>query len=119
MHSSLCMVLRIDRTTEGRSVVMTLSGHVTLDEMLALRQVLQAEATPMLIIDIRDVIQLNEDGIALLAALEKAGSSGELKENKPAAAKASAAEHDAERERQLAAMVCSLENKEACVMCSG
>ena len=51
--------------------------------------------------------------------LAKAGSSGELKENKPAAAKASAAEHDAERERQLAAMVCSLENKEACVMCSG
>lgn len=53
--------------------------------------------------------------------MAKAGSSGELKENKPAAvaAKASAAEHDAERERQLAAMVCSLENKEACVMCSG
>ncbi len=52
--------------------------------------------------------------------LAKAGSSGELKENKPAAtAKASAAEHDAERERQLAAMVCSLENKDACVMCSG
>lgn len=68
------MVLRIDRTTEGRSVVMTLSGHVALDEMLALRQMLQAETTAVLVIDIGDVIQLNEDGIALLAALEKAGA---------------------------------------------
>lgn len=51
--------------------------------------------------------------------LAKAASGGDLalKENKPQ--KKAAAEPDAERERQLAAMVCSLENKEACVMCSG
>ena len=35
--------------------------------------------------------------------------------------KKTAAEMDAEaeKERQLAAMVCSIENKEACMMCSG
>eukprot|EP00887_Chlorella_sp_A99_P005889 scaffold1.g5889.t1 len=55
--------------------------------------------------------------------LTKGGSSGELlaKENRGAAARKSAAEVDAEleKERQMAAMVCSLENKEACLMCSG
>jgi len=55
--------------------------------------------------------------------LAKAASSGELKENsqvQPSAkAAAAAAQQDAEKERQLAAMVCSLENKEACLMCSG
>lgn len=40
---------------------------------------------------------------------------------KEAPAKKSAADIDEamERERQMAAMVCSLENKEACMMCSG
>ncbi|KAI7835392.1 hypothetical protein COHA_010702 [Chlorella ohadii] len=50
--------------------------------------------------------------------LSKAGSNVELKENKP---KLTAAQLDEEmaRERQMAAMVCSLENKDACLMCSG
>lgn len=51
--------------------------------------------------------------------LSKGGSSSsELKENKP---KKTAAQLDEEmaRERQMAAMVCSLENKDACLMCSG
>jgi hypothetical protein len=34
-----------------------------------------------------------------------------------AAAKAAALDAQLERERQLAAMVCSLENKDACLMC--
>ena len=53
----------------------------------------------------------------------KNASSGELalKENTNKPAKKSAAEMDAdlEKERQMAAMVCSLENKDACLMCSG
>ena len=43
------------------------------------------------------------------------GSSADLKENRPKAAVAV----DEDRERQLAAMVCSLDNKDACLMCSG
>jgi ribonucleoside-diphosphate reductase subunit M1 len=53
----------------------------------------------------------------------KNASSGELslKENTNKPAKKTAAEMDAdlEKERQMAAMVCSLENKDACLMCSG
>jgi ribonucleoside-diphosphate reductase subunit M1 len=50
--------------------------------------------------------------------LSKGGGSVELKENKP---KLTAAQLDEEmaREQQMAAMVCSLENKDACLMCSG
>lgn len=68
------MVLRIDRTTEGGSVVMTLSGHVALEEIVALRQTLRAEAASTLVVDLADVIQLHRDGIALLASLEAAGA---------------------------------------------
>lgn len=38
---------------------------------------------------------------------------------KPTAPALDALDADAERERQLASMVCSIENKDACVMCSG
>ena len=53
--------------------------------------------------------------------LAKAASGGELllKENKPAKLSADQLDAELEKERQLAAMVCSLENKDACVMCSG
>jgi ribonucleoside-diphosphate reductase subunit M1 len=55
--------------------------------------------------------------------LAKADSAGALqaKENVGPVAKKSSEELDAEmeRERAMAAMVCSLENKEACMMCSG
>ena len=45
-----------------------------------------------------------------------------LQENKvvrPAKMTAEEMEEEAARERAMAAMVCSLENKDACVMCSG
>ena len=55
--------------------------------------------------------------------LQRAGSTeSQSKENKSQAKpKKTAAdlEADAAREKQLAAMVCSIENKEACMMCSG
>lgn len=49
----------------------------------------------------------------------KAGTNADLKENKPAKKTATALDDEAERERQLAAMVCSIDNKDACLMCSG
>lgn len=56
-----------------------------------------------------------------LARAESAASDLSAKENVAKPAKKTAADIDAEmeRERQMAAMVCSLENKEACLMCSG
>lgn len=53
--------------------------------------------------------------------LLRSASSDVAKENSKPVAKKTAAEIDAEmeKERQMAAMVCSLENKEACMMCSG
>jgi ribonucleoside-diphosphate reductase subunit M1 len=55
-------------------------------------------------------------------AKENIKAAEQAAEKAPAAkAKMTAAEMDEEmeRERQMAAMVCSLENKDACVMCSG
>ena len=51
--------------------------------------------------------------------LSKANSGADLKENKPAKKTAAEVDEELARERQMAAMVCSLENKEACLMCSG
>jgi ribonucleoside-diphosphate reductase subunit M1 len=50
----------------------------------------------------------------------KSVSSGELaKETKSVKKSFAEMEAEMEREKQMAAMVCSLENKEACLMCSG
>lgn len=56
-----------------------------------------------------------------LARANSSASDLATKENVVKAAKKTAAEIDEEmeRERKMAAMVCSLENKEACLMCSG
>ena len=54
--------------------------------------------------------------------LRSSSTASQAKENKGLVKpKKTAAELDseAERERQLAAMVCSIENKDACIMCSG
>lgn len=67
------MVLRIDRTTEGEFVVMTLSGHLTLEEMEELRRLVGAEPARLLIVDLRDVIQVDRDAVALLSSIRAAG----------------------------------------------
>lgn len=51
--------------------------------------------------------------------LTKGTSNADLKENKPAKKTAADMDEELARERAMAAMVCSLENKDACVMCSG
>ena len=66
-------MLRIDRTTEGEFVVMTLSGHVALDELIGLRRLFTAEPAATLIVDLTDVIDVDREGVALLASLESAG----------------------------------------------
>ncbi|MEO8076402.1 MAG: hypothetical protein ABI818_08760 [Acidobacteriota bacterium] len=67
------MVLRIDRTTEGEFVVMTLSGHIAIEELDGLRRLVAAESTRMLIVDLGDVIQVDREAIALLSSFQAAG----------------------------------------------
>jgi anti-anti-sigma regulatory factor len=73
LHSVRHMGLRIDRTMEGEFVVMTLSGHVALLELAELRLLMEAESARRLIVDLRDVIQMDRDAVALLASFEVAG----------------------------------------------
>jgi ABC-type transporter Mla MlaB component len=67
------MVLRIDRTTEGEFVVMTLSGHLALEELEDLRRLVEAEPTRLLIVDLGDVVQVDRDAVALLSWFRTAG----------------------------------------------
>ena len=67
------MVLRIERTTEDEFVVMTLSGHVALEELAELRRLLEAESASTLIVDLTDVVQVDRDGVTLLARVEATG----------------------------------------------
>ncbi len=67
------MVLRIDRTTEGTAVVMTLSGHIAIDGLADLRRLVEAESTRMLIVDLSDVIQVDRDAVVLLSSFQAAG----------------------------------------------
>ena len=67
------MVLRIDRTTEGEFVVMTLSGHVALEGLDDLRRLVGAESGPTLIVDLGDVTQIDRDAVAVLASFTAAG----------------------------------------------
>jgi anti-anti-sigma regulatory factor len=67
------MVLRIDRTTEGAFVVMTLSGHIALDRLEDLRRMVEAESARTLVVDLTDVVQVDRDAVAVLAAFKTAG----------------------------------------------
>jgi ABC-type transporter Mla MlaB component len=67
------MVLRIDRTTESEFVVMTLSGHLALEDLADLRRLLEAECAQTLIVDLADVIQVDRDAVSFLASVEAAG----------------------------------------------
>lgn len=67
------MVLRIDRTTEGDCVVMTLSGHLSLQEIAVLRPVFEAERASTLVVDLGDVTQIDRDAVTVLSRLRTAG----------------------------------------------
>ena len=67
------MVLRIDRITESEFVVMTLSGHLALEELADLRRLLEAECAQTLIVDLADVIQVDRDAASFLASVEAEG----------------------------------------------
>jgi hypothetical protein len=67
------MVLRIDRTTEGAFVVMTLSGHVAMEGLEDLRRRVEAESPRMLIVDLGDVIQVDRDAVPVLSSFRAAG----------------------------------------------
>ena len=67
------MVLRIDRTTEGEFVVITLSGHVAIDRLDDLRRTVAAESARQLIIDFDDVVQVDRDAIVVLASFKASG----------------------------------------------
>jgi hypothetical protein len=67
------IVLRIDRTTEGEFVVLTLSGHVAIPELTGLHRLFTAESPATLIVDLADVVDVDRDGVAWLASLDAAG----------------------------------------------
>jgi anti-anti-sigma regulatory factor len=67
------MVLRLDRTTEGEFVVITLSGQVAIDRLDDLRRTVGAESAPKLIVDFDDVVQIDRDAVAVLASFKAAG----------------------------------------------
>jgi ABC-type transporter Mla MlaB component len=67
------MVLRIDRTTDAEFVVLTLSGHLALDDMQGLRRLVKSESAQALILDLGDVIQVDREAIALLSSFTAAG----------------------------------------------
>jgi anti-anti-sigma regulatory factor len=67
------MVLRIDRTTEGEFVVITLSGHVAIDRLDDLRRTVAAESARQLIIDFDDVVQVDRDAVVVLASFKASG----------------------------------------------
>ena len=75
------MVLRIDRTTDGDAVVMTLSGHLTPEEVEELRRLVAAESAPLVILDLGDVVQVDRDAVTVLASC---GATGVRLRNCPA-----------------------------------
>jgi ABC-type transporter Mla MlaB component len=67
------MVLRLDRTTEGRFVVLMLSGHLAIEELDNLRRRVEAESAQALILDLGDVVRIDRDAVALLSSFRDAG----------------------------------------------
>jgi ABC-type transporter Mla MlaB component len=67
------MVLRIDRTTDAELVILTLSGHLALDDLQGLRQLVKSESAEKLVLDLGDVIQVDSEAVALLSSFTAAG----------------------------------------------
>jgi ABC-type transporter Mla MlaB component len=67
------VVLRSDRAIEGEFVVMTLSGHLAVEELDDLRRLMNAESVRRLVLDLSDVTLVDREAVALLTSFEAAG----------------------------------------------
>ena len=68
-------MLRIHRSTDGKQVVLALSGRIEMEDVAELQKLLQSEAKGHnLVLDLNDVRLVNRDAVRFLADCEADGT---------------------------------------------
>ena len=68
-------MLRIHRSTDGKQVVLALSGRIEMEDLAELQKLLQSEAKGHnLVLDLNDVRLVNRDAVRFLADREADGA---------------------------------------------
>ena len=70
----LNMTFRVQRSTTGDVVVLSLSGDIAADQATELQSFLDAEADRRIVIDLREVAVVDRAGVLLLARSEVHGA---------------------------------------------
>jgi anti-anti-sigma regulatory factor len=74
MRAVLGMTFRIQRSTAGDVVVLSLSGDIAADQATELQSFLGAEAERRIVIDLKEVAVVDRAGVLLLARSEVQGA---------------------------------------------